>query len=232
VLRPERTRALVGLDVEDARQREILESIGFDVADDWTVTVPTWRARDVTREVDVIEEVARFVLEEVPFTLPRRDATFGRLTRWQQLRRLAEDVLVGCGFAEAYTPTFVPGRGGSDGAAAAGAALRRGGGAADEPPPEPRRRGARERRRRQHGDRALRDRAGLSPRRRRASGRALARRGNRRRWLRRGEVGGRAAVRRAEARAGVRARDGGVPPPGQVGAGRGRAGSASCIRRP
>ena len=108
VLRPERTRALVGLDVDDARQREILASVGFDVTDDWTVTVPTWRARDVTREVDLIEEVARFVLEEVPFTLPRRDATFGRLTRWQQLRRLAEDVLVGCGFAEAYTPTFVP----------------------------------------------------------------------------------------------------------------------------
>jgi phenylalanyl-tRNA synthetase beta chain len=108
VLRPERTRSLVGLDVPDERQREILESVGFDVDADWTVTVPTWRARDVTREVDVIEEVARFVLEEVPFTLPRRDATFGRLTRWQQLRRRVEDVLVGCGFAEAYTPTFVP----------------------------------------------------------------------------------------------------------------------------
>jgi phenylalanyl-tRNA synthetase beta chain len=108
VLRPERTRSLVGLDVPDERQREILGSVGFDVGADWGVTVPTWRARDVTREVDVIEEVARFVLEEVPFTLPRRDATFGRLTRWQQLRRRAEDVLVGCGFAEAYTPTFVP----------------------------------------------------------------------------------------------------------------------------
>ena len=108
VLRPERTRSLIGLDVPDERQREILESVGFDVDADWTVTVPTWRARDVTREVDVVEEVARFVLEEVPFTLPRRDATFGRLTRWQQLRRRAEDVLVGCGFAEAYTPTFVP----------------------------------------------------------------------------------------------------------------------------
>ena len=108
VLRPERTRSLVGLDVPDDRQREILESVGFDVAADWGVTVPTWRARDVTREVDLIEEVARFVLEEVPFTLPRRDATFGRLTRWQQLRRRVEDVLVGCGFAEAYTPTFVP----------------------------------------------------------------------------------------------------------------------------
>jgi phenylalanyl-tRNA synthetase beta chain len=108
VLRPERTRGLIGLDVADERQREILESVGFDVAAGWEVTVPTWRARDVTREVDLVEEVARFVLEEVPFTLPRRDATFGRLTRWQQLRRRAEDVLVGCGFAEAYTPTFVP----------------------------------------------------------------------------------------------------------------------------
>jgi phenylalanyl-tRNA synthetase beta chain len=33
--------------------------------------------------------------------------TFGRLTRWQQLRRLVEDVLVGCGYSEAYTSTFV-----------------------------------------------------------------------------------------------------------------------------
>jgi phenylalanyl-tRNA synthetase beta chain len=107
VLRPERTRALVGLDVDDARQRTILESVGFEVDGEWGVTVPTWRARDVTREVDVIEEVARFVLDEVPFTLPTHDATFGRLTRWQRLRRVAEDVLVGCGFAEAYTPTFV-----------------------------------------------------------------------------------------------------------------------------
>ena len=32
---------------------------------------------------------------------------FGRLTPWQRLRRLVEDVLVGCGFAEAYTPSFV-----------------------------------------------------------------------------------------------------------------------------
>jgi phenylalanyl-tRNA synthetase beta chain len=46
-------------------------------------------------------------MDEIPFTLPRRDVTFGRLTRWQQLRRLAEDVLVGCGYSEAYTSTFV-----------------------------------------------------------------------------------------------------------------------------
>ena len=32
----------------------VLEALGFEVGDDWDVTVPTWRARDVTREVDLI----------------------------------------------------------------------------------------------------------------------------------------------------------------------------------
>jgi phenylalanyl-tRNA synthetase beta chain len=61
----------------------------------------------VTREIDLVEEVARFKLPEIPFTLPRREAMFGRLNRWQRLRRVVEDVLVGCGYSEAYTPSFV-----------------------------------------------------------------------------------------------------------------------------
>jgi phenylalanyl-tRNA synthetase beta chain len=69
--------------------------------------VPSWRARDVTREIDLVEEVARFKMDEIPFTLPKRDVTFGRLTRPQRLRRVVEDVLVGVGFSEAYTSTFV-----------------------------------------------------------------------------------------------------------------------------
>src|SRR5262249_27224475 len=73
-----------------------------------SVVVPTWRARDVTREIDVVEEVARFRLEDVPFTLPARREMFGVLTREQQLRRRVEDALVGLGFAETYTPSLVP----------------------------------------------------------------------------------------------------------------------------
>ena len=65
-LRPERTDRLVGLEVAAAEQRAILERLGFEVDDDWDVTVPTWRARDVTREIDLIEEVARVVLDRVP----------------------------------------------------------------------------------------------------------------------------------------------------------------------
>ena len=107
-LRPERTDLLVGLRTDPGDQRAILESLDFEVASDWNVTVPTWRARDVTREADLVEEVARFRLDDVPFTLPQRTAMFGRLSREQRLRRTVEEVLVGCGFSEAYNWSLVP----------------------------------------------------------------------------------------------------------------------------
>ncbi len=105
-LRPARTSSLLGLEVSAGRQRGILGALGFELDGD-VVTVPTWRSRDVTREADLIEEVARFVLDEVPFTLPARRGAIGRLARDQQLRRTVEDVLVGCGLFEAYTPSLV-----------------------------------------------------------------------------------------------------------------------------
>jgi phenylalanyl-tRNA synthetase beta chain len=105
-LRPERANAVIGLDVDADEQAAILGNIGFERAGEG-FRVPTWRARDVTREIDLVEEVARFKMDEIPFTLPERDVTFGRLTRPQRLRRVVEDVLVGVGFSEAYTSTFV-----------------------------------------------------------------------------------------------------------------------------
>src|SRR5436190_4370258 len=104
-LRPERTNEILGLEVAAEEQARILTSLGFDRANG-SFVVPTWRARDVTRPIDLVEEVARFRMEEIPFTLPRREAMFGRLTRWQRLRRVVEDVLAGCGFTEVYTPSF------------------------------------------------------------------------------------------------------------------------------
>ena len=105
--RPDRASALIGLEVPPGEQEGILRRLGFDVPGDGTVAVPTWRARDVTREIDLVEEVARFELDRVPFTLPRRSAMFGTLTPAQRLRRKVEDVLVGAGFSEAYTSTLV-----------------------------------------------------------------------------------------------------------------------------
>ncbi|HEY6029969.1 MAG TPA: phenylalanine--tRNA ligase subunit beta, partial [Gaiellaceae bacterium] len=107
-LRPERVGEAIGLDVPEAEQRERLERLGFAVAEDWSVQVPAWRARDVRREIDLVEEVARFRLEDVPATLPARREMFGRLTREQRLRRAVGDVLVGQGFYEAYTYSLQP----------------------------------------------------------------------------------------------------------------------------
>ena len=102
-LRPERANSLIGLEIPAEEQRATLEGFGFQVSPEWDVTVPTWRSRDVTREIDLIEEVARPVLDRVPLTMPRRRHVRGRLSASQRLRRLTEDVLVGAGLSEAYT---------------------------------------------------------------------------------------------------------------------------------
>jgi len=105
-LRPSHTDRILGLAVAEDEQRSILGRLGFEVSGEWDVTVPTWRARDVTREIDVVEEVGRVVLERVPRTMPLRRSVAGHLSRAQRSRRLVEDVLVGAGFSEAYTLSF------------------------------------------------------------------------------------------------------------------------------
>src|SRR3546814_11225259 len=66
----------LGVEVETARQREILSSLGFAVADGaaWQVRVPSWR-RDVDGAADLVEEVVRIEgLDKVPSTpLPRAE---------------------------------------------------------------------------------------------------------------------------------------------------------------
>jgi phenylalanyl-tRNA synthetase beta chain len=103
--RPDRASQLIGLDIPADDQAETLRRLGVEGGESGPVTVPTWRARDLTRETDLIEEVARFHLSEVPFTLPRGQAA--HLTREQELRRIVEEVLVGCGCSEAYTLSLV-----------------------------------------------------------------------------------------------------------------------------
>jgi phenylalanyl-tRNA synthetase beta chain len=100
---PARAEDVVGIPIAEEEQRARLLRLGFGVDEKWNVRVPAWRARDVRREIDLVEEVARFRLEEVPATLPTRREVFGWLTREQRLRRQVADVLVGCGFFEAYT---------------------------------------------------------------------------------------------------------------------------------
>ncbi len=63
--------------------------------------MPAFRRLDVTREADLIEEVARLgALAELPATLPSRRNASGRLTERQRLRRQAADALTAQGLHE------------------------------------------------------------------------------------------------------------------------------------
>ena len=115
-LREARVEALLGLAIGRDRQAEILRALAFDVTeagDGLDVTVPAFRRNDVTREADLVEEVARIDgLENLPATLPARRGSAGSLSVAQQLRRRAVDALVGRGLYEIVGWSFTdPGLG-------------------------------------------------------------------------------------------------------------------------
>ncbi len=103
-LRAERVRRILGVEVAVERQREILAALDFSsepLDAGLEVSVPALRRADVTREIDLIEEVARIDgLERLPATLPARRGAAGRLTHRQRVRRAAEDAMVGRGLHE------------------------------------------------------------------------------------------------------------------------------------
>jgi phenylalanyl-tRNA synthetase beta chain len=104
-LRDARVSGLLGAPIDRARSAEILAALGFGVADaddGLDVTVPAFRRNDVTREADVIEEVARIDgVDKLPATLPASGHAVGRLTPAQRLKRLAADTLAAAGLHEA-----------------------------------------------------------------------------------------------------------------------------------
>ena len=104
-LRDARVESLLGVAVARERSAAVLLTLGFGVAeadDGLDVTVPSFRRVDVTREADLIEEVARLeALDDLPSTTPEnRTGQAARLTHAQRTRRRAEDVLVGAGLHE------------------------------------------------------------------------------------------------------------------------------------
>ena len=98
-LRGARVSGILGMEISASDQRAYLERMAFEVLSDGgdlEVTVPPDRYYDVTREIDLIEEVGRLhgYGEHLPTTLPRvGEGKVGRLNRTQKLRRRAEDEL-------------------------------------------------------------------------------------------------------------------------------------------
>jgi phenylalanyl-tRNA synthetase beta chain len=110
LLRGARVEGLLGMPIEQSDQVAYLERLGFDVeiaGEDLQVTVPPDRHYDVTREVDLIEEVGRVhgLDEHLPSTLPAVPQA-GALTREQRLRRRAEDAMRDLGFDEVVGWSF------------------------------------------------------------------------------------------------------------------------------
>ena len=119
ILRAERVQGLLGMSISQADQKTYLERLGFEAQEaggDLEVVVPPDRHYDVTREVDLIEEVARVhgIDEHLPTTLPAVGGAVGGLSREQRLRRRAEDGLRDLGFDQvvgwSFTDPGEPGR--------------------------------------------------------------------------------------------------------------------------
>ncbi|HEV7805167.1 MAG TPA: phenylalanine--tRNA ligase subunit beta [Solirubrobacteraceae bacterium] len=110
-LRDKRVVGLLGVNITRSESALHLQRLGFETAeraDGLDVTVPHWRRNDVTREVDLVEEVARLhgMDERLPTTLPSRRGAVGVLSPAQRLRRRAEDALVGRGLLEVVGWSF------------------------------------------------------------------------------------------------------------------------------
>jgi phenylalanyl-tRNA synthetase beta chain len=109
-LRDARITGLLGAEIPRPRCAQILNALEFqtaDAPDGLDVTVPPFRRSDVTREADLVEEVARMDgLEKLPATLPSRHGAHGQLTPRQKLRRRAADLLAAQGLHEVVGWSF------------------------------------------------------------------------------------------------------------------------------
>jgi phenylalanyl-tRNA synthetase beta chain len=118
-LRPAHAARLLGARIGRDRMARDLAALGFGVVDTapgggddgagelpLVVTVPT-RRRDVTREVDLIEEVARaFGYDRLPDVPLVSGGAVGDRPAERRLKDLARQALIGLGFSECMTPSL------------------------------------------------------------------------------------------------------------------------------
>jgi phenylalanyl-tRNA synthetase beta chain len=110
-LRPSRANMLIGCELSPGEMKRVLERVYMKVeeedADTLAVTPPTFR-RDVEREVDLIEEVARaYGYDRVEPRLPAGELPRpGQLAKEEVEDRFRE-MMVRAGFFEVYTNSFL-----------------------------------------------------------------------------------------------------------------------------
>jgi phenylalanyl-tRNA synthetase beta chain len=101
---------LGGINLPHKDQQAILERLGFEVASNWTVTIPSWR-RDIDGPADLVEEVVRIygINHVVPEALPRREGVAKpTATPAQMIERKARRAAAARGLNEAINWSFLP----------------------------------------------------------------------------------------------------------------------------
>ncbi|HVO84492.1 MAG TPA: phenylalanine--tRNA ligase subunit beta [Syntrophobacteria bacterium] len=110
-LRVSKCVRFLGLDVSQAEICRLLASIHLPVRiidDDSLEVVPPPFRSDLTREVDLMEEVARLAgFDRIPSTLPSALVTATKPPRTQTFREVAKEALVGLGFSETISFSFI-----------------------------------------------------------------------------------------------------------------------------
>ena len=114
-LRHERITQILGQDIDEGFVPRTLGRLEFDVETlppvragaRWRVTVPSHRV-DVSREIDLVEEVARHHgYDRLPSTFPALVRAPAPIPRWLRRNRLLNRVLTAAGCWEAITYSFI-----------------------------------------------------------------------------------------------------------------------------
>ncbi|MDE0556783.1 MAG: phenylalanine--tRNA ligase subunit beta, partial [Candidatus Poribacteria bacterium] len=108
-LRPDRVNFVLGTEIEKSEMVQILMRLGFDVeasGDTYQITVPTFRS-DITREIDLIEEIARvYGYDNIPTTLPKGDIPGPAPNPKVEVRKRIKRFLLAAGMMEAVNYSF------------------------------------------------------------------------------------------------------------------------------
>ena len=104
---PEKINALLGTKISREQMLEYFKplELAYDAATD-EIVAPTFR-HDIFRTADLAEEVARFFgYDNIPTTLPKGEATTGKLPFYLRIEELARDIAEYCGFSQGMTYSF------------------------------------------------------------------------------------------------------------------------------
>ena len=104
---PEKINALLGTELSKEQMLKYFEPIelSYDAKTN-EIVAPTFR-HDIFRTADLAEEVARFYgYDNIPTTLPRGEATTGKLPFKLRIEEVARDIAEYCGFSQGMTYSF------------------------------------------------------------------------------------------------------------------------------